>query len=51
MRTAMDNRELTKIFVQCDQYTRLPKRAIQNLLVAWIFLPISGPQDIMTTCF
>lgn len=50
MGRAPQNGEFAKIFVDCYQSPAFAVSRGQDHFVAWILLPISGPDDIMSGC-
>jgi hypothetical protein len=44
----VDDRELSEVLVQRDEYPRLLVRAVEDFLIAWIRWPISGPDHFVS---
>lgn len=43
----MDDHQLTKIFVQSDEYSTFEMSALQKLFITGIFRPIAGAHDVV----
>jgi hypothetical protein len=42
-----DDREVAKIFVECDENALLLQRLFEDLPIAWILRPLPGPDDVV----